>query len=104
MPVFFVYCRVKPGCEEAFAAASIENALASNHEPGVLRFDVLRDASDPALFVLVEAYRDEEAPKRHKESAHYAKWRDTVESLLAEPRTKETYEGLYMPERSLAGG
>ena len=101
MPVYLVRCHVKPGREDAFIVATIENARASNLEPGVLRFDLLRDGEDPSRFVLVEAYRDEEAPKRHKESSHYAAWRDAVEPLLAEPRTKETLSGTFVPARPL---
>lgn len=100
MVVVMVRCHVKPGCEEAFAAASIANARASNLEPGVLRFDFYRE-EDPSRFILLEAYRDEEGPRSHKASAHYAAWRDAVEPLLAEERSRERLEGLFVPERRL---
>src|SRR2546430_16757170 len=45
-------------------------------EPGIARFDVLQQHDDPARFVLVEVYRSESAPAPHKETAHYAKWRE----------------------------
>jgi quinol monooxygenase YgiN len=45
--------------------------------------------------VLVEIYRDEQAPARHKETAHYAKWRDTVAPLMASPRTSVRYEAVF---------
>lgn len=99
MKVVLVRIQVKPGAEEAFLAATLENARASNREPGVARFDVLRDADDPSRFLLVEAYRDEEAPARHKETAHYLKWKETAEPLMAGERTREFYEGVYVPER-----
>ncbi|NLJ45282.1 MAG: antibiotic biosynthesis monooxygenase [Treponema sp.] len=99
MKVVLVRIQVKPGAEEAFLAATLENARASNREPGVARFDVLRDADDPSRFLLVEAYRDEEAPARHKETAHYLKWKETAEPLMAGERTREFYEGVFVPER-----
>lgn len=99
MKVVLVRIQVKPGAEEAFLAATLENARASNREPGVARFDVLRDADAPSRFLLVEAYRDEEAPARHKETAHYLKWKETAEPLMAGERTREFYEGVYVPER-----
>lgn len=99
MKVVLVRIQVKPGAEEAFLAATLENARASNREPGVARFDVLRDADDPSRFLLVEAYRDEEAPARHKETAHYLKWKETAEPLMAGERTREFFEGVYVPER-----
>ncbi len=101
MKVVLVRIQVRPGAGEAFLAATLENARASNREPGVARFDVLRDAGDPSRFVLVEAYRDEEAPARHKETAHYLRWKEIAEPLLAGERTREFYEGAYVPERDL---
>ncbi len=74
-----------------FLAASVENATASLGEPGVLRFDVLRDDSDPAHVVLVEVYRDAEAASAHKQTPHYAVWRDAVADMMARPRTRVTF-------------
>lgn len=72
-----VFVSTKPGTEEAFKAASLENARNSALEPGVARFDVLQDQADPTQFVLVEVYKTAEAPAAHKETAHYLKWRET---------------------------
>ncbi len=82
---------MKAGSEEAFRAASLANAEASRREAGVLRFDLLADREDPAHFVLVEIYRDAAASAAHKETAHYAAWRDAVAGLMAEPRRSEKY-------------
>ena len=101
MNVTIVDIKVKPGSEEAFLAATLENARASNREPGIARFEVLRNPEDPRRFRLIEAYRDAEAPARHKESAHYLRWKETVEPLQTEPRTRSTWEGVYVPERDL---
>ncbi len=101
MKVVLVRVQVKPGTEEAFLAATLENARASNREPGVARFDVLRDAEDPSRFLLVEAYRDQEAPARHKETVHYLRWKETAEPLMAGERTREIFDGVYVPERDL---
>ena len=40
----------------------------------------------PTRFILNEVYRDNAAPAAHKETAHYAAWRDTVANMMAEPR------------------
>ena len=78
------------GSRRGVSKASLENATASLlREPGVVRFDMIQELDDPTRFLLVEVYRDEEAPLRHKESAHYAKWRDAVAALMAEPRTSK---------------
>lgn len=71
----------------AFLAATELNATASRDEPGVVRFDVLTDREDPGHVVLVEIYRDEQAAAAHKQTAHYATWRDTVAPMMARPRT-----------------
>lgn len=87
MLVVLVHVHVKPECVEAFKAATLENARQSLQEPGIVRFDVLQQADDPARFVLVEAHRTPEAPAAHKATAHYARWRDAVAPMMAEPRT-----------------
>src|SRR6267142_1992593 len=89
--IVHVHARVKPEAIQAFRAASIENSRESLKEPGVARFDVVQSAEDPTRFVLVEAYRSAEAPAAHKATAHYARWRDTVADLMAEPRTAHRY-------------
>jgi (4S)-4-hydroxy-5-phosphonooxypentane-2,3-dione isomerase len=76
---------------EAFLAATAENAAASRDEPGVVRFDVLTDRTDETHVVLVEIYRDEAAAAAHKETAHYATWRDTVAPMMARPRQAARY-------------
>jgi autoinducer 2-degrading protein len=76
---------------EAFLAATAANAAASRDEPGVVRFDVLSDRTDPNHVVLVEIYRDEAAAAAHKETAHYATWRDTVAPMMARPRQAARY-------------
>jgi quinol monooxygenase YgiN len=98
MLVVHVHVRVKPGCEGPFREATEENARASSMEPGVARFDVCQQSDDPCRFVLVEAYRDESAPAAHKATAHYAKWRDAVEPMMAEPRRSVKYSNVFPPD------
>ena len=85
MLIVLVHVHVKPDCSEAFREASLENAKNSIKEPGIARFDVLQDNDDPNRFILNEVYRDADAPAAHKETAHYAVWRDTVADMMAEP-------------------
>ncbi len=89
--VVHVHARVSRGSEEAFRAASVANAAASRQEPGVVRFDLLADREEPTHFVLVEIYRDAAAAAAHKQTSHYATWRDAVAPLMAEPRRSEKY-------------
>jgi (4S)-4-hydroxy-5-phosphonooxypentane-2,3-dione isomerase len=95
MLIVHVHVHVKPDAADAFAAATRENARQSVREPGVVRFDVVRQADDPTRFVLVEIYRTAEDPARHKETAHYLAWRDAVEPMMAEPRRSVKYAALF---------
>ncbi|HPR33336.1 MAG TPA: antibiotic biosynthesis monooxygenase [Prolixibacteraceae bacterium] len=81
-----VHVWVLPEAVDAFIEATIENHDDSVQEPGNLRFDVCRDASDPCRFMLYEAYVDEASAAAHKNTAHYGKWRDTVAPMMARPR------------------
>jgi len=95
MLIVHVFVHVKPESVDDFMAASRSNARQSLQEPGIARFDVLQQADDPTRFVLVEVYRDADAPVRHKETAHYAQWRDTVAEMMAEPRSSVKYANLF---------
>ena len=98
MLVVHVFVHVKPDQVEAFKAASVENATSSVREPGIARFDVIQDLGDSTRFVLVEVYRTPEDPARHKETAHYQKWRDTVADMMAEPRSAQKYANIFPGE------
>lgn len=98
MLIFHVHVHVKANQVEAFRAASIENARQSVQEPGVARFDVIQQRDDPTRFVLVEVYRRPEDPGKHKQTAHYQKWRDAVESMMSEPRSSVQYANAFPDE------
>lgn len=95
MFVVHVQVHVKSESVEAFKAATIENARNSVQEPGIARFDVVQQLDEPTHFVLVEAYRSEADPARHKETAHYQTWRATVADMMAEPRSSVKYGNVY---------
>jgi quinol monooxygenase YgiN len=97
MLIVHVNVHVKDDVVEAFIEAVRANAAASLGEPGVARFDVVQALDDPSRFVLVEAYRSEEAAAAHKETAHYATWRDTVAAMMAEPRSSVRYREIAYP-------
>ncbi|MGA7687913.1 MAG: putative quinol monooxygenase [Jiangellales bacterium] len=92
MRVVHVDVHVVPEHVEEFLEQTRRNAAASRREPGVLRFDVVQDRTDPAHVVLIEVYADEEAPTAHKATAHYAQWRDAVAAWMARPRTAVTFD------------
>ncbi len=95
MFIVHVFIHVKEDSVEAFKAASAENARNSIRERGIARFDVIQQMDDPTRFVLVEVYRTADDPARHKETAHYKAWRDTVEAMMAEPRASMKYANVF---------
>jgi len=95
MLIVHVHVRVKAEFIDAFKEASLENARHSVQEPGIARFDVMQQADDPGRFLLVEVYHSLEATTRHKETWHYATWRDKVAPMMAEPRTSVKYSNIF---------
>ena len=98
MLIVHVHTHVKVEWVEGFKQASIENARNSVQEPGIARFDVIQRAEDPTYFVLVEVYHTPEDAPRHKETAHYKKWRDAVEKMMVEPRSSVKYANVFPEE------
>ncbi|MBT8126820.1 MAG: antibiotic biosynthesis monooxygenase [Gammaproteobacteria bacterium] len=95
MQVTIVHVSVKPQHIDGFIEASRLNHEASIQEPGNRRFDVLQSAENPTLFVLYEAYESAAEAAKHKETAHYKQWRETVADWMAEPRQGVVYSGLF---------
>jgi (4S)-4-hydroxy-5-phosphonooxypentane-2,3-dione isomerase len=95
MYIVHVHIRVKSEFLEEFIAASKENARNSLHEPGIARFDVLQQVDDPSHFELIEIYHTQEDAAKHKETAHYNKWRELAEPMLAEPRSRTLYGNVF---------
>lgn len=102
MLVVHIYCRVKPEMVEAFKAATVENARHSVKEPGIARFDVMQQTDDPTRFVLVEAYRTDEARASHRETAHYYAWKQHAEPMLAEERTRASYSNVFPGDKEFS--
>jgi len=98
MLIVHVSVHVVPGFEEAFTQATLENARNSVLEPGIARFDVLQQQGEAGKFVLLEVYRTEADIGKHKETAHYLKWRDTVADMMAEPRSAIKFDNLFPDE------
>jgi quinol monooxygenase YgiN len=64
--------RVRPEDADAWPEISRSFTDATRAEPGCLWFDWSRSLDDPAEYVLVEAFRDDDAAAAHVQSAHFA--------------------------------
>ncbi len=93
--VVHVHVHVLAEHVEAFKAATLANASASVQEAGVARFDVVQNQDDPTQFVLVEVYKNADAPAAHKATAHYETWRDAVAPMMASPRQSRKYKNVF---------
>lgn len=94
-----VYVQVKPEFLASFVEVTRQNHKNSIKESGNIRFDILQDTQDPCKFVFYEAYESEEAATAHKETAHYAIWRDAVATWMAKPREGVKHTILFPAEK-----
>ena len=95
MLVVHVQVQVRPDDLDGFLAETRRNAAASLQEPGVRRFDVLQVEGDAAHVVLSEVYVDQAAADAHKQTSHYARWRDAVAPMMAEPRSSTRFSVVF---------
>jgi len=98
MNIVHVFVAVKPDRIQDFKKATLANARASVQENGIAQFDVLQEADDPSRFLLVEVYRTKDDPARHKETAHYNQWKESVTEMMVSPRTKKVYDNIFPDE------
>jgi autoinducer 2-degrading protein len=94
MYILQVSIKVKPECLDAFLAATRANAAASRQEAGVVRFDVFQQLDDPTKILLSEVYHEPAGHAAHRETAHFATWRDTCTDMMAEPRVGIKYTNI----------
>ena len=74
--------------QDVIAAYQEHGRVASETEPGLVRFDVHQDQADPNLLYLYEAYADDEAHRIHVEGDSHKKARGLVDSLIAQGKAQ----------------
>jgi quinol monooxygenase YgiN len=75
--------QVLPEYADQWPQIAGEFTEATRSEPGCLWFDWSRSVQDSAEYVLVEAFRDDEAGAAHVQSEHFRKAQQTLPSHLA---------------------
>jgi quinol monooxygenase YgiN len=75
--------QVLPEHADAWPTIAQEFTDATNAEPGCLWFEWSRSLTDPNEYVLVEAFRDDEAGAAHVGSDHFAKATGELPAYLA---------------------
>jgi quinol monooxygenase YgiN len=76
--------RVRPEDADRWPDIVHDFTEATRAEPGCLWFDWSRSLADPTEYVLVEAFRDDDAGAAHVQSAHFKMARQTLPPHLAE--------------------
>lgn len=92
MIISIVHLQVKAPALDSFIAATTDNAVNSQQEAGVLRFDFLQDTKDETRFVLYEVYESEAAQKAHRDSPHFKAWIGVVRDMLAGNTTMQAMQ------------
>jgi len=84
MPVKVIaFVTVKPGEEDAFVEAARPCVAASRAEPGVLHYDLWREAEGERRFVFNELYVDDAAVQAHMASDHFKAFGLAARNLAA---------------------
>ncbi|MBS9534700.1 antibiotic biosynthesis monooxygenase [Mycobacterium sp. M1] len=79
--------QTKPEWAERWPQHVEEFTAATRAEPGNLWFDWSRSLDDPCEYVLVEAFRDQQAGTEHVSSAHFTKaMAELPRALTATPK------------------
>jgi quinol monooxygenase YgiN len=79
--------KVRPEDADNWPEISREFTEATRNEPGCLWFDWSRSVEDPTEYVIVEAFRDDEAGAAHVQSKHFKTAQQTLPPhLVATPR------------------
>lgn len=74
---------VDPGQLNAYHAALREQMhTAVKMEPGVLTYYAVADKRDPSKITILEIYADSTAYKKHISTAHFKKYKTTVEHMV----------------------
>ena len=73
---------------EVIEAYKEHGRVASETEPGLVRFDVHQDQADPNRIILYEAYASDEAHATHVEGESHKRARGLVDSLIEKGKAK----------------
>jgi quinol monooxygenase YgiN len=76
--------RIRPEDADRWPEIARDFTTATRREPGCLWFDWSRSVDDPTEYVLVEAFRNDEAGAAHVQSDHFKNAQQTLPQHLVE--------------------
>jgi len=74
---------ILPEHADAWPDICADFTASTRGEPGCLWFDWSRSVDDPSTYLLVEAFRDDEAGAEHVQSQHFKQAQQTLPPYLA---------------------
>ena len=74
--------------DEVIEAYKEHGRVASETEPGLVRFDVHQDQADPKRIILYEAYASAEAHSAHVEGSSHKRARGIVDKLIEQGKAR----------------
>lgn len=84
----------KAGQESVLQSLLIAMLEPTRNEPGCLRYDLLKDSSNSAIFMFQEQFTDKQAFDEHCQQAHFLNLLDSLEDLLEQEPTITFYDQL----------
>lgn len=103
MYIFQVHHFIKPDQIEVYKSATLESARKSRLEPGVLRFEIFQDATNPAHFTLFEVYASMAARNAHLGTDHFLKWEEVYLAAQDHDGSDDEFIPVYPEEREWVG-
>lgn len=76
--------KIRPEDADRWPQITAEFTEATRSEPGCMWFDWFRSVADPQEYVLVEAFRDDQAGAAHVQSDHFKQARQSLPSHLVQ--------------------
>jgi quinol monooxygenase YgiN len=76
--------KIRPEDADQWPQIAADFTEATRNEPGCMWFDWSRSLADPDEYVLVEAFRDDEAGAAHVHSDHFKKAQQSLPPHLAQ--------------------
>lgn len=93
MTALIVTVEVRPEAVASFekSARLVIEAIHA-HEPGCRLYRLIRSRDNPHSYVLLEIYADQNALDAHRNSAHFAVFRDALKDKLAGPPATSVFD------------
>lgn len=98
MVIVQVYLTIKKENIDDFIRFTNDNVSNSVKEPGVIRFEFFKELDAENKFVLFEMFKSVEDQNKHRETAHYKRWKENTTDMLEVPYTRNSFEYVEMEQ------